>query len=429
MSRALRALLDPTRKLDLLWVWLLAAWPAVLAWLIGAHRTVTVGGVEFSGYWDRPNWIGHAIWLPIALYLFRWAASRIAPVYEEWPPRHCPEIVQLVSDEAGRKQAYEALRAALLSPRNFWFTVAALVLFHIADMWEVVSVLVGGSVDPAAIREPDWTVLAAVLPGVSAGANLLLVLFAYTVQFTLLLIMVQLVVLVLRHNLFFLGRTYQARRVPAHEEHGYVVVDLDDPNRCFGFRRANEAFNTQVLCLTLSGIGLLFSRFANLSGLQTAAVYEALTQGSVLTSESVRGLFPDIGQVVVSTAWLASMAVIALPALVKLLPRMPFTGGKPAQRSIVTYLREFFPASVWPWDEEPSVEKINALAGRFAENSFWPTGNNRAAQLFFFSFWVFLVLLFPLGPQDGRGLVFAAFHLALVLLALGMTAATFQALR
>jgi hypothetical protein len=41
-----------------------------------------------------------------------------------------------------------------------------------------------------------------------------------------------------------------------------------------------------------------------------------------------------------------------------------------------------------------------ALAAKFARNGFWPTGDNRASQLFFFSFWVFLIILYPIPTTD-----------------------------
>ncbi len=244
-------------------------------------------------------------------------------------------------------------------------------------------------------------------------------------QFSVALLLVLLSVLLARHNVFFLARTFQRRRVPEAEADAFIVIDLDDPNRCFGFRKANEAFNTQVLYLTIVGLGILTTRFANVSAAQTAAMYATLSSPAgvegLLKGRAFNKLFPDIGQIIVSVCWLVSLGIIALPALVKLLPRMPFTGGQTVQRSIVTYLREFLPKSFWPYAQEPTVEEVNLLAARFAESAFWPTGNNRAAPLFFLSFWVLLVMLFPLAPEEGRSFVFVGFYLALGLLALTAT--------
>jgi TolB-like protein len=308
-----------------------------------------------------------------------------------------------------------------------------MVAFHALDMREVVASYLAAPVYPASLQEPDWSVVGTATKDVGLLPNLLLVVFAYGLQFSVLLLLVLLSVLWARHNVFFLARTFQRRRVPDAEADSFIVIDLDDPNHCFGFRKANEAFNTQVLYLTITGLGLLFTRFVHVSEVQTAAIYDALSSLAgverLLQGHTLATLFPDIGQVVVSVCWLASLAVVAMPALVKLLPRMPFSGSQLAQHSIVTYLREFLPASRWPYAREPAVEEVNHLAARFAESAFWPTGNNRAAQLFFFSFWVFLVILFPLAPREGRGFVFAGFYVALAFLALAATVGAFQALR
>ena len=58
-----RRLLDSTKRVDYLAAFVLAIWPAVLAYFIGdgAHRTITLelesGDYEFLGYWSRLNWI------------------------------------------------------------------------------------------------------------------------------------------------------------------------------------------------------------------------------------------------------------------------------------------------------------------------------------------------------------------------------------
>ena len=63
-------------------------------------------------------------------------------------------------------------------------------------------------------------------------------------------------------------------------------------------------------------------------------------------------------------------------------------------------MQEFFPPKQWPYGDNPSSKDIELLAARFADNDFWPTGNNRASQLFFFSFWVFLIILVPIQTED-----------------------------
>jgi hypothetical protein len=68
----------------------------------------------------------------------------------------------------------------------------------------------------------------------------------------------------LSHNLFFLSRIYQLSKVKAGTESQYIVIDLDDVNKCFGFRAANSAFNIQVLALIFFGLPILNSRFTSI---------------------------------------------------------------------------------------------------------------------------------------------------------------------
>jgi len=219
-------------------------------------------------------------------------------------------------------------------------------------------------------------------------------------------------ILMLRHNLFFLARVYQRRRVIPGEESFYVHIDLDDTEKCFGFRPANDAFNVQVLGLAIAGVLILITRFANVS--------------------ADSGLFPDAGQWLAILVWLAALAIISLPILVKLLPRLPSQGAAEAAASLVGYLREFLSDEAWVVGNETPPEEIDAVAAQFAENAFWPTGNNRAWQLFFLSFWVLFIALVPDPRAITRDLppwsMIAGWGIAGVL-AWGTTSAFFRFLR
>jgi hypothetical protein len=63
--------------------------------------------------------------------------------------------------------------------------------------------------------------------------------------------------------------------------------------------------------------------------------------------------------------------------------------------SLVYYLREFLSDDAWASGNDTPREEIDAVAAGFAENAFWPTGNNRARQIYLLSFWVFLIALVP----------------------------------
>ena len=428
----LRALLDPSRKADYAVACAFAIMPAVCAWVIGAHQTVTLHGFEFTGYWTRPNWMGHILVIPGTLFLFRWSTSRIAPVYAEWPPPRTPEIIDLIDDNEGRRRAYQELRRSLCAPWILPMSLLVVGVMQVLDVWEVAAHYVGSPGAPADVIEKDWSVFFVATPDVSLMQNAVLVITAYTLQFFLLLVFVLFITFVCRHNLFFLRRIYQARHVAPADRHAYICLDFDDINRCFGLRKANDTFGTQVLCLTISALGALVTRLANSQSDQTEALYAAIASVSgfeaFLSAFRPQILFHDAGQMLVPAIWLLGLVLIAMPALVKLLPRLPFYGSREAQRSILSYLREYIPDDRWPYGDNPTREEVDGAASAFAESSFWPTGNNRAAQLFFFSFWVFLILLFPLVPQADRLISFLVFQVALAGLSAGATALTFKLL-
>lgn len=281
---------------DYLWVALFGAWPILCARLIGAHHDT--GG--YAGYWATPSWISYAATLPAALLLVRWAMNQIAPVQAARPgddPARLPPIIQLIDSPQGRLAAYDCLRKTMLSGANLILVVGAALLFHVFDMQEVVTVYVTESAGSA--EERDWSIMFAGTD-LPRWKNLVLVVSAYAVQFVLLTILFLFAVLIARHNWFFLNRVYQRRRVAEEEASGYIRIDLDDVDLCFGFRQANRAFNVQVLLLAATAIGLLVSRFVNVS--RSGALYS------------------DFGQAAMVIGWFAGLILVTLPMSVKVLP-------------------------------------------------------------------------------------------------------------
>lgn len=416
LSRMLARILDHRKPLDYLWLTAFAALPIVLAAAVGVDHTS--GG--FAGYWSRWNWISLVVILPGAAFALRWIAKRIGPVSSRELPPSLPPVVGLIKADAGKEIAYAAFRRTLLSPNNLLAALLITLLIHVADMASLGGVYLSGasevcdssgaqqdrvcaeeivpqdaqqgSVCPPDAKkrtqlkvpfagghvkvEKDWSV--AYLRSedkVLKWQNLVQIVSAYSVQFATVFIGILLMILILRHNLFFLARIYQRRLVTPGEEFSYVHIDLDDEENCFGFRPANDAFNVQVLALAIAAIFILFTRFTNV-GCGT-------------------GLFPDIGQWLAVLTWLVALAIGSLPILVKLLPRLPARGAERPAASLVGYLREFLSDQAWVFGKDTPPEEIEAVAARFAENAFWPTGNNRAWQLYFLSFWVFFIALVP----------------------------------
>jgi len=421
LSRALVRMLDERKSLDYLWLATFAALPIALAWWIGVISTT---GDEFVGYGDRPNWTLLVAILPVAAFAMRWVVRRIGPVSSRELPASVPPVVGLIKTDAGKQQAYAAFRKVLLAPSNLAVALVITFLINAIDVAQLAGIYLSGvsqvctqSVardslgdiyDPEAaglcaqelpkldetprLRIPisamcceverDWSVAylsqAASAPG--KWPNLALNVSAYSVQFAVVFIGVLASILVFRHNMFFLGRIYQRRRVPAGEEHLYIHIDIDDKEKCFGFRAANDAFNVQVLMLAVAGVFVLTTRFANAG----ADPEGALT-----------GLFPDVGQLLAVLTLVASLAIASLPMLVKLLPRIQMGGAERVPASLVYYLREFLADDDWASGDDTPREEIDAVAAQFAENAFWPTGNNRAKQIYFLSFWVLLIALVP----------------------------------
>lgn len=183
---------------------------------------------------------------------------------------------------------------------------------------------------------------------------------------------------------------YQRQRTREGNFGNYFQIDVNDVNRCFGFRVANEAFNTQVKALMIAGAAMFLSRYAHAKHTDASNI-DLSNWRQVLPDFS----FPLAGQWLMALFWLIALLIVAMPAFVKLLPRMPNRGSNLINLSVETYLREFFSDETWPKDKSGKDESVAIVAGKFARNSFWPTGDNRASVLFLFSYWIFFVILLP----------------------------------
>jgi hypothetical protein len=272
-------------------------------------------------------------------------------------------------------------------------TLLISLCIQVIDLSELFSVYQFNT--PVRASELDWSVMyqAGVI---SKATNILFCASAYFTQFLITTLGLWGVAFLAAHNLFFLERIYQRSRAKAGDIIDYITLDLDDVNRCFGFRVANDGFNTQVFALLIAGVVILMSRFANVTGVEGLGNMEDILSGA---SHVQITFFPDAGQAILALAWIAGLFIITLPALVKLLPRLPFFGAV-SQLSIDSYLHEFLTDEQWPYGDTPTEKQINYVAAKFANNGFWPAGDNRASHLFFFSFWVLLVILYPFNTKD-----------------------------
>jgi TIR domain len=392
LSKMTLRLLDTTKKWDYLILGLVCLAPSIFAWLLGIGDTVEIEGITYVGWFDKYNFWPFVFVQPLGLWLLRNAFIRVANVVPETVPDKPPPLVQLFRSSPSPQYAYDLLRDWLVSPRIMGGALLASLAIQVVDIRELFAVYQFGNEVRAG--EFDWSVMyQAGLLGKSANAWFCV--SAYFLQALITTMGLWGMAFLTAHNLFFLKSIYQRSRVNAGEEANYITLDLDDVDRCFGFRVANDSFNTQVVALSIAGVIILMSRFANVT-----SVEGLVTLDDILSGQLVRiTFFPDIGQVLLALGWIVALIIITSPSLVKLAPRLPFLGAVSDLR-IDSYLREFLTDDQWPYGEHPSENEINRMAAKFANNGFWPTGDNRASHLFFFSFWVLLVILYPINTKD-----------------------------
>lgn len=403
-SRVFAVIVDHRRRIDYLWAALFAALPLAMAWYAGAAH----GKDGFLGYLDRLNWVLLIVVLPSALFGLRWIVQQLGPIAPGHLPEPAPPIIRLISSKEGQRDGYAAFRAAMLAPRNLLIPLALTIGVHVLDTAQTLGVYLSGAKSLCTDADAVLPCGEAIVEDGPGGINRIRVesdgqtyeigmdwgssymrptdppqreliwataLVACLVQFTTILIGFLLISVHFAHNRFFLGRIYQRRRVPPGDEEAYIHIDIEDPENCFGFRTANRAFNVQVLVLALAGIAILTTRFFNIS--------------------PELGLFPDPGQWLSVLSWFLALLIVSIPILVKILPRLSGNSDTEAPASLTGFLREFLSDANWHYTSRTSPEEIDTVARRFAQNAFWPTGNNRGRPLYFAAFWVFLVALVP----------------------------------
>lgn len=403
LRRLLLRVLDPKSKIDYGILFFVGGLPVVTAYFLNAHQSHQIGDTVYLGYWVKSNFWPFMFGLPIMLWLTRLLFNRIAPVSAS-DMQKVPPILKSLNDPGAQRQAYMEMRHYLSSPLLAMVVLALAATIQALDMAELLGVYLAN--DPIRAGETDWSVMYAA--GVMSKAeNFVFVLMAYTVQFTLICFQCFLLVFLLAHNLFFLNRVYQRRRVPEGMEAHYIQIDLDDLDHCFGLRGANDAFNTQLLLLIVFGLLAMLPRFNNVYVEGAPLSFDHFTSWPLQLPDI--NYFPDVGQVLLATFWLLTFFTVVLPSLIKLLPWFS-NSFKITEISVTDYIKEFVPPDEWPYEKDLKQQDIDLLAAKFASNAFWPTGDNRASLFFFFCGWIFLVILLPIQTEDNALLV-AAFAL------------------
>jgi hypothetical protein len=394
LSRSWYRLLNRDRVGDYGFLFVIGMLPILCAWSFGADQSWVVNGQRYVGFLDKSNFWPLALVTPLTLWLLRLECGRIATISSPNLPSEPPALIHLFEDEAQKETAYQIMRAYMGAPRVMGIVLFLAIGITALDTLELAGVYLYDT--PVRVGEHDWTVMfKAGL--VTRMQNLALVILAYSMQFLITGIGIACVAFMLFHNLYFLDRIYQRSSVDLDEADPCIKINLEDVNKCFGFRIANAAFNTQVIVLLIGGCVVLISRFASVGELGEGATLMALIESPRILLDVV--IFPDIGQVLLAVFWLLALLIVSLPAFVKLLPRLPGRGENPPL-TITNYLREFLADDQWPYGETPTKRDIEYMAAKFAENSFWPTGDNRAGQLFFYSIFIFLFILYPIKTPD-----------------------------
>ena len=480
-------LLDGSRRVDYAIAFLIGATPIGLAPIVGVESSLDFRGDVYDGYHHRANWMSFCVTLPLVLLAFRWITSRIGGRGES---SDCPPVVTLMRGYKKHKKprpkedANANANAVVTKLKKvfddhvfgtggFAFAAAATLLISVMD------VRVVGLAYHCAWRRSDWAPAAVeaacgitekgwstmfLTEAAGFHANLLFVFVAYLVQACVILVGLWMLVIMFRHNSFFVNRIYRRSRDEAgaderrrerfrffikrivcrgdetgaelpRDEDERIVIDLKDPERCFGFRPAFRAFNTQVVTLLAGGLVMLVSRYLNVDAAHANAIETAVgtlmeapgnvgVMATLWQADNVNLMPADVGQWMLIVGWLAALTVVSMPGWVKYVPLWTLLRRRKAWM-ITEYLKELLPKEDLEklgWKvldgTEPDLPRVNRVAASFSTHSFWPTGDERAKFLFFWAFFVLLVLLFPLAFDPDRIQLQIAYWVFVTLLAL-----------
>jgi hypothetical protein len=217
--------------------------PIGLSYLFGMSRTLELtmltskGPITApcAGYWDRSNWVSYPILLPAALFAVRACCDRLFKLTEKTSSR--PAIPDLTENKD-----YESFRGALFDYRNLLVTMMIVLVIHVIDMKGVVYYFRKALITnwkPEGLPTPIWDWTAWFLKDLDSRSLLLknaaLVVSAYILQFILATLAFTLIMAILRHNVFYLGRIYLRSRGGTNDPRSFIVLNFEDGNGRFGW--------------------------------------------------------------------------------------------------------------------------------------------------------------------------------------------------
>ncbi|MBD2606463.1 hypothetical protein H6G81_18485 [Scytonema hofmannii FACHB-248] len=394
IERFHKRLLNSTKKIDYLFVFIIGVAPIFLSIILGIWEPEIINGVTYGGYKVQWNFHSHTFVLPLSLFLLRFIGDKLFGVNVETDDKKREKrvpILTLFNNNAIKDKIHNKLKKIALNPRIFLLVLFCDLIFHHFEKTllsnDVIKILAYKNKEHKTIySECVYT-------------------FAHLGQFIIFFIALRAIFLLLFHNIFYLKLIYQKNRHLKHKigddlDPNYltrhIVLDFDDPNHRFGLKSITEIFNIQLFVLFSAGVFSLFSRFSGVKPIDSKMlVPESFSEKDL--GDSLKflwtQLYSPLGQYIVVLLWVFTFFVVLLPLFVKFLP---FFSTKVIAEgwTISSYLQEFIADDKkYPLKTD---DQVKIVASKFAWNAFWPTGDDPARWTFIYVFFIFFLILFPL---------------------------------
>ena len=409
-----RRLLDSSKVEDYFFAFIIPLAPVVFSQMIGIWKHTDIEEFKFTGYQEAFNQHSLIVALPISLFFLRILGSYLFGINVGSNHRNRVPLLTIFNNEV-QAAIHENLKKTALSPTISFIVLILDILFHSFDIGAVLKQyllkFLGHEVN---YNQIYWANLCLVKKDIDVGTNFLFMLSVYLGQFIIFFIAVTAIILFLLHNIFYLRLIYQRSRISEDKIQCHIVLNFDDYNRRFGLSNLYGVFNIQLVALVFAGVVVLCSRitltqkidFPTLVNFNFADSFSERRIGDLLEN-----LFPEFGQYVIVLLWLFTFIVVLLPTFVKFLPF--FSRNIASQGWLISdYLREF----IQPKDDSKyplsTTAEVNDVARKFAQNSFWPSGDDFSKLIFWFVFFTCFAILFPLNPISAGIFFIVSFLLA-----------------
>jgi len=315
-SRFQRRLLNSHKYEDYIFVFIIGLLHIVFSIVLGIWEHTEIENYKYTGYKDAKNFIAHIIILPAGLFLIRWMSDLLFGVNIDNNSQNRDKKVPLLSlfDKDAQPKIHDNLKKSILNPIIPSIVFVLDLIFHLFDrfreiMWQYFQRFTGQT--PIKI-EVNWANLY-VDNKIDIITNLFFTLLAYSGQFLVFFFGISGIILLLQHNISYLNIIYQRSKDNKNNIIHNIVLDFEDPNRCFGMKNLHLVFNLQLVVLFITGLFVLCSRLVLT---EQKLVFSTLYLGNVKWHD----FFPEFGQIAIALSWLSAFCVVLLPAFVKFLP-------------------------------------------------------------------------------------------------------------